>query len=119
MRPCTPPSPRFWRWRSVFLYLRCQSLQVCFHHLRININLLDPGILYIRITLPMNQKLTLFTHNTVIQDSLDDILIVFCVDGGWFWRDTPRKENGVIVMSTFKATGVDFGVDGSDIRLTT
>src|SRR5438552_15132602 len=65
----------------------------------------------IRITLPMNQKLTIFTHNTVIQDSLDDILIVFCVDGGWFWRDTPRKENGVIVMSTFKATGVDFGMD--------
>ena len=58
----------------------------------------------------MNQKLTIFTHNTVIQDSLDDILIVFCVDGGWFWRDTPRKENGVIVMSTFKATGVDFGM---------
>ena len=59
----------------------------------------------------MNQKLTLFTYNTVIQDSLDDILIVFGINWGWFWRDTPRKENGVVVLSTFKATGVDFGTD--------
>ena len=59
----------------------------------------------------MNQKLTLPTHNTVIQDSLNNILIVICVAGGWFWRNMSRKEDRVVIMSMFKATGVDFGLD--------
>ena len=59
----------------------------------------------------MNQKLTLLMHNTVIQDGVNDILIVFHIDRGWFRRNATRKKGGVVVMSTFKATGMDFGVD--------
>ena len=59
----------------------------------------------------MYQEFLLLTHNTMIQDGLDDVLVVFCIDGGWLQRNSLREEDGVTFMSAFKMTGVDFGVD--------
>ena len=59
----------------------------------------------------MYQELTLLPHNTVIQDYTDNVLIIFGIDRGRFWWDTPREKDRIVFMSPLETTGVDFGVD--------
>ena len=55
----------------------------------------------------MDQKLPLLPVNLMVKNSLDNILVVFCVNGGWFWRDPAREENGIILMGSFQAMCMD------------
>jgi hypothetical protein len=59
----------------------------------------------------MNQELPLPSNMAMVQDGLDDILVVFSVDWGGFWRNASWKQRRIVVVRQLKATCMDFGMD--------
>ena len=59
----------------------------------------------------MNQKLSLLSVHSMVQNRLDNILVVFRIDWGGLWGNSAWEENGIVLMSSFQATCVDLGMD--------
>ena len=59
----------------------------------------------------MDQKFSFSTYSSMVKNGFDNVLAVFCIKGGWLWKNSSGEEDGIVVMGLFKATGVDFGVD--------
>src|SRR5437667_2891042 len=97
--------------RRIVTTLILQHLKIGPHHLPINISLLNPRILDIRVTFPVDQELTRSPYFAMIKDGFDRILFVVDINGRWIQRNSAGEQLRVIVMSEFQASSVDLGVN--------